>query len=206
MVKKTIQAFAVVPFIFGSFFNPVPSQSVLASREMSLNNRYDNSFVNDVFKDNILLTLAYMRGNVTKVSDPFIYEFRLEPSRTFAFHGDVAEKYNNSLVKTTNARFNAADGFKTDGYLFGDGVCHLASLIYWVARDAGLAAEAPTNHNFANIPDVPKEYGVSIYNSPGSKSSNALQNLYITNNKEKPIDFRFEYNNNKIKVSVMKLN
>ena len=143
-----------------------------------------------------------MRGNVTKVSDPFIYEFRLEPSRTFAFHGDVAEKYNNSLVKTTNARFNAADGFKTDGYLFGDGVCHLASLIYWVARDAGLAAEAPTNHNFANIPDVPKEFGVSIYSNPASKGSNTLQNLYITNNTQNPVVFIFDYDGKKLQITI----
>lgn len=155
-----------------------------------------------------------MEGRVNKASDinwdeiekPFRYEFKLLPNKTFAFHSDVKAEYKDLLVKTTNAHFNAAEGFKTDGYLFGDGVCHLASLINWVAKDAGLSVEAPTNHNFANIPDVPKEFGVSIYSNPFVKGSSTLQNLYITNNKAKPISFRFEYNDNKVKVSVVELN
>lgn len=180
---------------------PVPSERVISQKEMPLDNRYPVKSVSDIFKDNILLNLAYMNGTVTKAADikweeitkPFVYEFKLEPNKTFAFHSDVEAKFKDSLVKTTNAHFNATEGFKSDGYLFGDGVCHLASIINWVAKDAGLSVEAPTNHNFANIPDVPKEYGVSIYNNPGSYGSNQLQNLYITNNKPKPITFKFEY-------------
>ncbi|MCR4306177.1 MAG: VanW family protein, partial [Candidatus Daviesbacteria bacterium] len=169
---------------------------------------------NDVFKKNILLNLAYLEGRVTKASDikwekiekPFKYEFKLEPNKTFAFHSDVKDIYKDSLIKTTNAHFNAEQGFKTDGYLFGDGVCHLASLINWAAKDAGLSVEAPTNHNFANIPDVPREHGVSIYSNPTSKGSSTVQNLYITNNKSKTISFKFEYQDNKVKVSVIELN
>jgi VanW like protein len=206
MVKKTIQTLVMIPlFSFGSLL-PSGSQNLLSYKEMSLNDRYAIKSVNDVFKENILLTLAYMRGNVTKVSEPFTYEFRLEPSRTFAFHDDVENQYKETLVKTTNAHFNSTEGFKSDGYLVGDGVCHLASLINWAAKDAGLTVEAPTNHNFANIPDVPKEYGVSIYSNPNTRGSNALQNLYITNNKTKPIAFKFEYADNKVKVSVVELN
>lgn len=231
MVKKVFPALIVFPLTLGSLLGP-NSQSpfqlplgerVMAEKEMSLDNRYGNSFVNDVFKDNILLNLAYLNGQVTKASDikwdqvtrPFQFEFKLEPNKTFAFHSDVKDTYKDSLVKTTNAHFNAQEGFKSDGYLFGDGVCHLASLINWAAKDAGLTVEAPTNHNFANIPDVPKEYGVSIYSNPGSTGSNALQNLYITNNQNKPIAFKFEYKqslrpdglkDNKIKVSIISLN
>lgn len=138
-----------------------------------------------------------------EIAKPFQYEFKLEPNKTFAFHADVKTKYKDSLVKTTNAHFNATEGFKTDGYLFGDGVCHLASLLNWVAKEAGLEVEAPTNHDFANIPDIPKKYGVSIYSNPFSQGSNTEQNLYITNNKNKPISFKFEYRDNKIKVSVV---
>lgn len=222
MVKKYLQALAMVPLTLSSLLgpsnqdltNPFLSQSVLAQKEMSLDNRYGNKFVNDVFKDNILLNLAYMRGQVTKAADikweevikPFNYEFILNPNTTFAYHEDVEDKYKQTLAKTTNAHFNFQEGFKTDGYLFGDGVCHLASLIYWVARDAGLEAIAPTNHDFASIPEVPKEYGVSIYSNPYSKGSNTRQNLYVTNNKSKPITFRFAYQDNKVKVSIIELN
>lgn len=218
MVKKTLQTLAFVPLTFGSFlgtdsYQPIHEQ-VLAYREMSLGNRYGNSFVNDVFRDNILLNLAYLDGRVTKAADvkwdeitkPFTSKFTLNPQKTFAYHDDIKDQYKTTLVKTTNAHFNAAEGFKTDGYLYGDGVCHLASLIYWAALEAGLEAEAPANHNFALIPDVPKQYGVSIYSNPFSKGSNTRQNLYITNNKSKPITFKFEYQNNKVKVSVVELN
>lgn len=213
-MKRPIQILAIFPLSlllnFGSGGN---QDHILAQKEMSLDNRYENKFVNDVFKNNILLNLAYLDGRVTKASDinwdeitkPFQYEFRLEPNKTFAFHSDVKAQYKDLLVKTTNAHFNAADGFKTDGYLFGDGVCHLASLINWAAREAGLSVEAPTNHNFANIPDIPKEFGVSIYSNPYAKGSNSQQNLYITNNKVKPITFKFEYNNDKLNVSVIEL-
>lgn len=223
-MKKTIQTLAIFPIslltIFGSGGNRnttflAPTKHVIAQRQMSLETRYGNKFVNDVFKDNILLNLAYLDGRVTKASDikwdevtkPFTSEFKLEPNQTFAYHADTKANYNSTLVKTTNAHFNSTDGFKSDGYLFGDGVCHLASLINWAAKDAGLSVEAPTNHNFANIPEVPKEYGVSIYDNPYSKAESAQQNLYITNNKSKPVAFKFEYNSkSELKVSVIELN
>lgn len=214
-MKKHIQTFAVIPLSLLSILGSGGNQNLtLAQKEMSLDNRFENKFVNDVFKDNILLNLAYMDGRVRSPKDikwdevgkQFQYEFHLYPNKTFAYHEDVEDKYRGKVEKTTNAHFNAQEGFKTDGYLFGDGICHLASLIHWVAEEAGLFVEAPTNHNFANIPDIPKEHGVSIYSNPWSKSSNALQNLYITNNKAKPIAFKFEYRNNKVKVSVVELN
>jgi vancomycin resistance protein YoaR len=102
-----------------------------------------------------------------------------------------------------NAHFNYDDGFKSDGYLTGDGVCHLASIIYWAAKDAGLAALAPTNHNFATIPEVPKEYGVAIYYIPGSHDTNAKQNLYITNTFDKPVQFAFAYDGTSLTVKVI---
>ncbi|MCL5784359.1 MAG: VanW family protein [Patescibacteria group bacterium] len=223
MIKKSVQTLIIFPLTLGSLLGqnhnqnliPLPSREhLVAQKEMPLNDRYSNGFVNDVFRDNILLNLAYLSGRVTNASDikwdeitkPFTFEFKLEPNKTFAFHSDVEDQYKASLVKTTNAHFNAQEGFKTDGYLFGDGVCHLASLINWTAKEAGLSVEAPTSHDFANIPDVPKEYGVSIYSNPGSTGSNALQNLYITNNKSKPVAFRFQYQNDKLKVSVVELN
>lgn len=178
---------------------------VLASRSISLEKRWNNKFVNDVFKDNILLNLAYLQGTVASknevnwdnVKKAQSYEFTLEPGKTFSFHEDVLPQYKNTLTRTTNAHFNSYEGFKSDGYLVGDGVCHLASILYWVARDAQLDTYAPVNHNFAVIAQVPKEYGVAIY------SSNQQQNLYITNNKTHVITFKMDYDGENLTVNVV---
>lgn len=185
---------------------------VLASHSISLYERAGSEFVNGVFRDNILLTVSYMGEKVDSPDDisweevnrPFKYEFVLEPGQVFAFHDQVFPKYAGKVVKTTNAHFNYQDGFKSDGYLMGDGVCHLASLIYWVAQDAHLLAEAPTNHNFADIPEVPKEYGVSIFAVPNRPTSSSLQNLYITNNLTEDVRFIFEYENGVLTVSILR--
>ncbi len=184
----------------------------LAAESISLENRYANEFVNDVFKDNILLTLHYWSGKVTKkdeinwdeIRKPVDFSFVLQPNETFAFHDDVLSKYKNTVVKTTNARFNFDDGFKSDGYLMGDGVCHLASLVYWVSKNAGLDAYAPTNHNFAIIPEIVKEFGVAIYKMPGQETANAMQNLYVTNNKDKAIIFKVSYKD-RLEISIGEL-
>ncbi len=199
-------------------FTPVnitPGSPVMpiASRTMSLETRYAVPSVNTVFKDNILLTLSYMRGSVKnrgeiawdEVEKPFTYEFELKPGEEFAFHDQIAAKYDGNVVKTTNAHFNYSDGFKSDGYLMGDGVCHLASLINWAARDAGLTSIAPHNHDFAVIPEVPKEYGVGIYALPGAVEASGQSNLYITNSKENPVKFIFDYKDGALTVSVVEL-
>ena len=188
---------------------PISQTHVISSHEFSLDNRYPVKSVSDVFKDNILLNLAYMRESISgkdikwdEITKPFHYVFKLDPNKTFAFHDDILDEYKDRVVKTTKAHFNSEEGFKTDGYLFGDGVCHLASLLYWVAKDAALDAKAPTNHDFMPIPEIDKQYGVSIYSNPLSKGSNAQQNLYITNNKNNSVIFKFDYDQNKLKVSV----
>jgi hypothetical protein len=193
----------------------VDAGTLLASHVMPLNDRYPVQSVSDVFRDNILLTLHYMSGQVSKPSQinwdeirkPYIYEFVLKPGEVFAFHDDVLPSYQGKVVMTTKSHYNAQEGFLSDGYLFGDGVCHFASLMNWVASDAGLQVEAPTNHNFANIPDVPMTHGTAIYSSPGQSSVNELQNLYITNTSDKDVKFVFEYGvDQKLKLSVYKLN
>jgi hypothetical protein len=188
-------------------------ESVLATREISLEYRYPSPRVSDVFKDNILLNLAYLDGRVnsaqdinwTEIEKSFRSEFTLQPNETFAYHDAVLPQFEGKVVKTTEAHFNSQDGFKTDGYLYGDGVCHLASLINWAAKDANLDVLAPANHNFANIPEVPKEYGVAIYYNPTNKAVGARENLYITNNKNKPIHFVFTYQDGKLSVSITTL-
>lgn len=176
---------------------------VLATHSFSLTDRYDNQFVNDIFKDNILLATHYMAQGVKDpknidwkvVEADFHYEFTLKPGEEFAFHDTVLPKYKN-VVKTMNTRFMWNEGYKSDGFLTGDGVCHLASLMYWAARDAGLGAYAPSNHNFAKINDVPKEYGVAI------EAPMPMGNLYITNNKDVPVTFSFDVKNQALSISV----
>lgn len=191
-------------------FAEIYSRAYLSAKEISLENRYANEYVNDVFKDNILLNLAYIRGEKIKpqeinwddIEKPFIFSFTLSPGKTFAFHDDVLPEFKDKVRVTTNAHFNLAEGFKSDGYLAGDGVCHLASLMYWAAKEAGLDAVAPSNHNFMEIPEIPKKFGVAIYSMPGQPQANALQNLYITNNKEKSVIFEFIYIKEKLKLSI----
>ena len=78
--------------------------------------------------------------------------------------------------------------------------------MYWVAKEAGLEANAPTNHNFAKINEVPKEYGVSIYSLPGSSGVGSKQNLYIKNNLDKTIAFVFNYDGTNLSIKVDKEN
>ncbi len=206
MLDQIIPAVTFLGLSFGQL-TPI----TLAQKQFSLSNRQSSPYVNEIFKKNILLNLNYM-GNKVKPGDkfdwseidkPFETSFILGPNQTFAFHDDVLPQYHGKVSKTTNAHFNAQEGFLTDGYLYGDGVCHLASFINLAARDANLDVKAPTRHDFAVIPDVSREYGVSIYNNPYAKGSNARQNLYITNNYPKPVEFRFEYKNDTLNVKVI---
>lgn len=204
----------VAPFALYTTLQTIPSTPplsslVLASHTLSLEKRYDNAFVNTVMKDNILLTLWYLRnGGVShsvqwvEVEKPFHYSFTLDPKKTFAFHDTILSSYQEKVAKTTNAHFSIAEGFKTDGYLAGDGVCHLASLMDWVAKDAELSVDAPANHDFARIPEVPKENGVAIYTSGTNNASDALQNIYITNTSSSPLRFDFNYSKNTLQFSI----
>ncbi len=184
----------------------------LAIHTMPLSDRYAVPSVNEVFRDNILLTLAYMRGiakqgtpvDWTTVEKPFTYSFTLQPGQTFAFHDGFLPQFQGKVNVTTHANFASDQGFKSDGYLIGDGVCHLASIMSWVSKDAGLDTTALVNHDFANIPDVPKKYGVAIYDDPNSPSASAMQNLYITNNKTYPVTFTFTFANNELVITATK--
>lgn len=207
-IASIATASAVLINVLG--ITPSTKEAVLAERSLSLENRYEDVWVNGIFKDNILLTIAYLKEGVKNqpivwedITKPFSYEFTLRPYEMFTFHDDVLPEYKEKVKKTTNAHFNAQEGFKSDGYLYGDGVCHLASLLYWVAKDAKLQANAPVNHNFRAIPDIPKEYGVSIYSLPGQSGVNAQQNLYITNTLKKPVTFRFVFDGKTLTLTLL---
>ncbi|MBI3486172.1 VanW family protein [Candidatus Daviesbacteria bacterium] len=183
----------------------------LSSHTIKLDERIDGGgWASDIMADNILLTLDYLNSSSVDPEDinwddvrrNREIDFKLMPNETFAFQEDVLPEYQGKIAKTTNAHFNYQEGFKSDGYLVGDGVCHLASLMYWVAKDASLDALAPTNHNFMTIPGISREYGVSIFYSPEAKASNSKQNLYIRNNKPNPILFKFVVNDKNLEASV----
>jgi len=201
----------VSTFSLASFFggtSSFPSNQKLSERVISLGNRQIDPFVNEVFKDNILLNLAYLRGTVSKkeninwdeVRRPFVFKSSLQPGQTFAFHDEILPEFRGSIVSTSNAHFSSNEGFKSFRNLPGNGVCHLASLIYWAAKDAGLDAHAPTNHDFAIINEVPGEYGVSIYS--GKDNSGQRQNLYVRNNFSRPIEITFSYDGADLRVVV----
>ncbi len=217
-IKKLFTSFIAFFIISVYFTQVIPSRTVLvkdstiAQKTISLNNRYGNTYVNDIFEKNILLTLAYMDGRVRKNSDinwkklgkPSRYKLTLQPGEVFAFHEYVLPAYKDKHILTTNAHFSAYEGFLSDGYLVGDGVCHLASLIKWAAVDTGLSVLAPANHDFALIPEIPRKHGVSIYNIPHQPASSAQQNLYIENTFNKPIIFVFNYTNGNLSLTISK--
>lgn len=154
---------------------PLNREVVLAQHSLDLTSRDEVEIVNEVFAYNILLALDYLGED----------GFTLEPGEVFAFHGNVLPEFSNFVVKTMNSKFYVEEGYKAIGGLGGNGVCHLASLINWVASDAGLEVTALANHNFAPVPGVPAEYGTSI------RSQSQNQNLYIRNGFAYPVTFVF---------------
>ncbi len=192
-----------------SAISPVAETQVLAQHELDLTNRLLASptggpveYGSQVFADNILLSLHYLKGDVEKpldwdkIREPFEVSFTLEPGEVFAFHSNSLPEFEPSV--TMNSQFFMEEGYKSLAGLGGNGVCHLASLINWTAQEAGLEVTAKANHSFAPIPGVPKEFGTSIR----SQSSN--QNLYIENNQDVPVTFEFKTDNQKVVLRIIK--
>ena len=211
LLGSILQIFTTNPL--GPIVSPLAHVEVTARHEFSLQKRYDNEFVNHVFKENILLTLAYWRRVITRgkapdwsaVDQPFYWEFTLPSGHIVSYHGIVLPKYQGKVTPLADIHFSSSEGFLSDGYLIGDGTCHLASLLAWVAKDAKLTVEDPTNHNFASISQIPNTEGVSIYSQPQDPGASALQNLYIANNFQYPITFTFDYDGTNLRVSTLKV-
>lgn len=197
-------------------FAPKP----LAQESMDLTNRYPDKWVNEVFSDNILLTLYYLKGDTEnlqisqispigqivpdwqKIREPFEVSFELKPGEVFAFHDNLLPEFKDKVVQTTNSHFIWDEGFKSDGYLIGDGVCHLASLMNWAASEAGLKVTAKISHDFLPVPGIPKEYGTSIIWTPDASRNSVNQNLYIANNFSYPVKFAFKTDSTNIKLII----
>lgn len=187
-----------------------PKEKVLATHEISLAKRYPDAWVNTIFKDNMLLAITYASGNTIssspdweKIEKPATYTITLKPGASFAFHDNVLPNYVGKVTNTTHSHFNSTEGYKSDGYLVGDGVCHLASLMYWAAKDAGLDTLAPTRHDFAPVPQIPREYGTAIFTDGTNDTTGQEQNLYITNNQPLPIALDFVYDGDNLTLKIV---
>lgn len=212
-MKELVTSFAILGFSVSPFFQTsslgeggagTERKEVIAQESLDLTSRDQDSWVSEIMADNIRLTLYYLKGDVDgeidwdEVREPFSVSFTLKPGEVFAFHDDVLPEFKEKVVKTTGASFQADEGFKTDGYLFGDGVCHLASLMNRVASEAGLRVTA-VNHDFRLIPGVPKEFGTAIYYLEGDSFTSQLQNLYIENIFDFSVDFTIQINQQQVK-------
>lgn len=209
----TILASAIVTL---SPLNSVSNtEQELSSHTINLKERVPGGgLMSDVMADNILLTLTYLNEeqvdskniNWVEIRRPRTIEFKLKQGEAFAFHQDLLSEYEGKVVKTTNSRFSSDQGFKHDGYLMGDGVCHLASLINWASRDANLETNVPKNHDFIEIPGIDKSYGVSIYFMPGEKVANADKNLYILNSTNSELIFKFIVTESELEFKILETN
>lgn len=170
----------------------VEREDILVSHVLDLDNRDESEFVNKVFKDNILLSLDYLGS-----------DFFLQPDEVFAFHENVLSEFKSKTVKTMGSKFIASEGYRSSGWIFGDGVCHLASLINWTAQGAGLETIAKVRHDFRSIPGVPRDYWTSIRYSPSGHNSQN-QNLYIVNTFDYSVIFKFEVVNNNLRLKILK--
>lgn len=198
------------------------SGKVLVEKTLDLEKRHPDKVVNEVFRDNILLNLHYLKKDVDslkkdrekqgpeniaweKAREPFDVVFILRPDESFAFHENILDEYSNKPLITGNSHFSYEDGYKTVAGLFGNGVCHLASLINWAASEAGLEVNAPTSHDFAPVPEVPRKYGTSILYCKDVCSSTQRQNLYLKNNTDKVLIFTFKVTEKTVVLKIQEL-
>jgi hypothetical protein len=190
----TLVSTAVLPVSQAAtpLLSPIPEylinvrEQVLAEHSLDLTTRDEVEIVNEVFAFNILKALEYLGTD----------SFTLEPGEVFAFHANVLPEFEDPKI-TMNSKFYVEEGYQAVGGLGGNGVCHLASLINWVAQDAGLEVTALMNHSFAPVPGVPAEYGTSI------RSQSPNQNLYIKNGFDYPVKFVFKVDKNKVKLKII---
>jgi len=206
----------VAPIAYGEIINhSQPQETILAKRTLDLTKRNPIKEVNEIFRDNILLILHYLKGDEKEMLDedgsvkweevkrPFEVDFTLSPGETFAFHDKFLAEFEGKVKKTIPVGYRRDEGFEVVDGLFGNGVCHLATLANWVASEAGLKTVALVNHDFFPVPEIPREYGVSIYYT-GDRDARR-QNLYITNDFDFPVEFKFLVNREKVELKIIKL-
>jgi hypothetical protein len=193
---------------------------ILARESLDLTKRVPDPVVTRIFADNILLNLHYMKGDISdvsyeprkgevrtilwdKVREPFSFSIKISPGEVFSFHDIVLPEFEGRKFKTGWTQFSRVEGYKIFDGLWGNGVCHLATLINWVSTEAGLKVTARVNHDFFLVPGVDRRYGTSIVYIPESYTTK-LQNLYVDNPFSFPVVFEFEANADRVNLSVIK--
>lgn len=202
-----IDAGIVMPSFDEPKSNATTNSIVLSSAFLDLTKRVPDRTVNEIFADNILLNLHYIKGDVAdvsiepirgqnwkpiweKVREPFAFSITLNPGEVFAFHNYVLPEFEGRKLKASWTQFSSWEGYKTYAGLSGNGVCHLATLINYVATKAGLKVTAPTRHDFFLVNGFDRTFGTSIYYGAGGYTAE-VQNLYIENIFDIPIAFIF---------------
>lgn len=209
------------PMVWDTANSIIKQPTVLAEHILDLETRLPNEQGSQAFADNIVLTLHYLKGDVAaykidgqnpvrdtnlnweKIREPFEATLTLNPGEVFAYHDTILPEFEGLTLKTTNAHYMSKEGFKTFAGLPGNGVCHLASLINWVSKDAGLEVTSKVNHDFYPVPGVPRENGTSIRWGPNGEFNSRNQNLYVKNNFDHPVTFEFEVSMENVKMSVV---
>jgi len=191
-----------------------PQEEILAKETLDLTKRSQSKEVNEIFRDNILLILHYLKGDEKsfvdhdrkteweKIREPFEIEFRLKPGETFAFHDKLLAEFEGKVTKTIPVKYEAREGFKVVDGLYGNGVCHLATLMNWVATEARLESVALVNHDFFPVPETPQKYGVAIYYTGEDEARR--QNLYIINTLNIAVILKFFSNSDKVEFKIVK--
>lgn len=204
------------PLILENINQPI----LLAQKELDLTTRQRDRYVNEVFSDNILLYLHYLKGDADvainnqlattgqkvmdfeKVRQPFSFRLTLLPQEVFSFHPDVLPELKDKLKVSAPTTFKSSEGYRFVAGLWANGVCHIASLINWAAQEAGLKVTAKVNHDFAPIPGVPREFGTAIYYMEGSSPANRQQNLYLENIYDFPVTLNFVVTDTKVIITI----
>lgn len=179
-------------------------QRLVTDKSLDLTNRTPSVSINEGFADNMLLSLHYLKGdagnprsiNWDEIRKPFEVSFTLFPGEVFAFHDNVMPKYANPQY-TLKSKFVTNEGYKFVNGLGGNGVCHLATLINWAAKEANLEVTAPANHDFYPVVGIPRENGTAIM------STGSTGNLYVKNNKDNPVTFVFDSTTQKIELKIV---
>ena len=122
MYKKILNLFALLALIsplyaaegpyvgnFTDSYIEEGSSTTLSSKSFSLEERYENKLVNEVFKDNILLTLNYMDGRVNSKSDKVWEDVTKPRSYQFAVECRDGRRFASKEVQISSRRSYARD-------------------------------------------------------------------------------------------------
>jgi hypothetical protein len=190
------QPVIISPVAEGAGELAAPQKEVLAEGVLDLSSRNPNKSINEGFKENILVNLDYLYKDRDKLI--------LQPGEVFAFHKNIHADFKDAKVVTQESEYRASDGYKLVAGLYGNGVCHLATLMNYVASQAGFEVTAMVSHDFAPVPGIDRKYGTSIKFYPNIGGTSERQNLYIKNTKDCPVEFKFSQEGDLLKFVIIK--